>query len=160
MGYNNKNCNSCNHNDTASFDTTGFDTSNYNNSNYNNSNYNNANYSNDTSSSYYCPEQHVHEIVGSTLIEGCCQDAHNHRFATVSEEAIPSGKSHVHKVNFNTDTFDGHYHEFCGTTSTAISVGDGRHVHFLKDTTESADGHTHDFRVATLIDNPIEKHYD
>ena len=29
-------------------------------------------------------EQHVHEILGSTLLENCCREPHNLRFATVS----------------------------------------------------------------------------
>ena len=36
-----------------------------------------------------CSMQHVHEILGSTLIAERCDDPHNHRFATVSGEAIP-----------------------------------------------------------------------
>lgn len=101
--------------------------------------------------------QHNHEIVGSTVVAERCNDCHNHRFATVSEEAIPYMGSHVHTVKFRTDSYDGHYHEFCGTSSTAIPVGDGRHVHFAKAYTTPADGHTHEFRFASLIDNPIEK---
>ena len=101
-------------------------------------------------------EQHVHEIIGSTFIAERCEDAHNHRFATVSGEAIPCMGSHVHEVTFRTDSFDGHVHEFTGTSSLPIPVGDGRHVHFAKACTTAADGHPHQFRVASLIDNPIE----
>lgn len=103
------------------------------------------------------PEQHVHEIVGSTMIAERYQDPHNHRFATVSEEAIPYMGSHIHAIKFRTDSYEGHYHEFCGVSSIAIPVGDGRHVHFAKAATTCADGHTHKFRVASLIDDPIEK---
>ena len=103
-----------------------------------------------------CKEnEHVHEILGSTLLANCCKDAHNHRFATVSQEAMKSGSSHVHKVKFRTDSYEGHYHEFEGTSAPAIPVGDGRHVHFVKAYTKEADNHKHEFRVATLIDNPI-----
>ena len=102
-------------------------------------------------------EQHVHEVVGSTVIAGQCDCAHNHRFATVSGEAIPYQGSHVHKIKFRTDSFDEHYHEFSGQSSVAIPVGDGRHVHFVNACTDSADGHSHEFRVATLIDDPTEK---
>lgn len=105
-----------------------------------------------------CEKEHVHEIVGSTQIVGCCDDAHNHRFATVSGEAIPMGcDDHVHEVCFRTDFTDGHYHEFKGKTCGAINVGGGRHVHFLEAQTEEADGHRHCFRVATLIEDPIGK---
>ena len=102
-------------------------------------------------------EQHVHEILGSTFIAERCEDPHNHRFATVSGEAVPHKGSHVHNVKFRTDTYDGHQHEFCGQTSVAIPIDDHRHVHFLKSTTAPADRHTHEFRFATLIDNPIEE---
>lgn len=100
-------------------------------------------------------EHHVHEIVGSTLVADSC-DPHNHRFATVSDEAIPYRGSHVHNVTFRTDSYEGHYHEFCGTSSTAIPVGDGRHVHYATACTTTADGHSHKFRVASLINNPID----
>lgn len=100
-------------------------------------------------------EQHVHEILGSTLVAERCSDCHNHRFATVSGEAIRSGNSHVHRIKFRTDSYEGHFHEFEGTSGPAIPVGDGRHVHFAKAFTKEADGHKHEFRVASLIDNPI-----
>lgn len=113
---------------------------------------------NTSTSDTRCPvKQHNHEILGSTFIAEQCRDAHNHRFATVSGEAIPFMGSHVHNITFRTDTFDDHFHEFCGTSSPAIPVGDGRHVHFAKAQTTSRDGHVHQFRVASLIDNPIEK---
>ncbi len=101
-------------------------------------------------------DQHVHEFIGSTLVAERRDECHNHRFATVSEEAIATRDSHVHRIWFRTDSHDGHFHEFCGISSPAIWVGDGRHVHFLKDCTESADGHVHRFRAASLIDDPTE----
>ena len=79
-----------------------------------------------------------------------CEGLYNHRFATVSDEAIPYMGSHVHNIKFRTDSYDGHYHEFCGTSSAAIPVGGGKAY------TTSADGHVHEFQVASLIDNPIE----
>lgn len=101
-------------------------------------------------------QKHVHEILGSTLVAGICDDCHNHRFATVSGEAIPCDGSHVHKIKFRTDFYENHYHEFEGTSGPAIDVGDGRHIHFAKACTSNQKGHKHKFRVATLIDNPIE----
>lgn len=101
------------------------------------------------------PKQHVHEVLGSTRIAGCCDSAHNHRFATVSGEAIPCEGGHVHEVKFYTDSCNGHNHEFCGTTGPAKEVGEGRHVHFLKDCTSKEEGHKHEFIVATLIENPV-----
>lgn len=101
------------------------------------------------------PKQHNHEILGSTRISGCCEYAHNHRFATVSGDAIPCEGSHVHEVKFTTDSCNGHKHEFCGTSEKAVDVGDGRHVHLVKGYTTTADGHNHEFVVATLIENPV-----
>lgn len=101
-------------------------------------------------------QRHVHEVVGSTQIEGCCSDAHNHRFATVSGEAIPTScGDHVHEIRFRTDFTDGHFHEFKGKTGGAIHVGGGRHVHFVEAKTTEEDGHRHCFRVASLIEDPI-----
>ena len=82
---------------------------------------------------------------------------HNHRIAAVSGKAIPFMDSHVHNITFRTDSYDGHYHEFCGTSSPAIPVGDGRHVHFAKAYTSYADGHAHEFRLASLINDPISE---
>lgn len=101
-------------------------------------------------------QRHVHEIIGSTAVygEGC--GCHNHRFATVSGEAIPYGDNHVHEVKFRTDFADGHYHEFYDMSSPAIGVGNGKHVHFASARTEEEDGHTHRFQVASLIDSPLD----
>ena len=98
------------------------------------------------------PIQHVHEVIGSTFIAERCNDPHNHRIAAVSGKAIPFMDSHVHNITFRTDSYDGHYHEFCGTSSPAIPVGDGRHVHFAKAYTSYADGHAHEFRLASRSD--------
>lgn len=100
-------------------------------------------------------QRHVHEVQGSVEIAEPEEEPHNHRFATVTGEAIPIGNGdHIHKVKFRTDFYEDHYHEFCGKTGGAIQVGD-RHVHFLESVTTENDGHRHEFRVATLIDNPI-----
>lgn len=104
-------------------------------------------------------QKHVHELTGSTAIVRECNDCHNHRFCTVSGEAIKAGNSHIHEVKFHTDFWDGHFHEFCGMTSPAIEVGNGKHVHFLKAFTEEMDGHKHQFQVATLIDSPTDFKY-
>jgi hypothetical protein len=102
----------------------------------------------------YEVQKHVHEIQGSVQIAEPEEEPHNHRFATVSCEAIGEGLAHFHEVKFRTDFYEDHYHEFCGRTSAAIPVGD-RHVHFIRSVTTERDGHVHKFRVATLIDNPI-----
>lgn len=103
-------------------------------------------------------QKHVHEITGSTRIFQECNDCHNHRFCTVSEEAVYTKDNcdHYHEVKFRTDFSDEHFHEFCGKTSGAIDVGNGKHVHFLNAFTEEADGHKHEFQAATLIDSPTD----
>lgn len=100
-------------------------------------------------------QRHVHEVQGSVEIAEPEEEPHNHRFATVSGEAISADGDHCHEVKFRTDFFEDHFHEFCGKTSLAIPVGGGRHVHFLDSVTTEDDGHRHKFRVATLIEDPI-----
>lgn len=100
-------------------------------------------------------QTHVHELLGSVEIAERNEDPHNHRFATVTGQVIPRGNSHVHNVTFRTDFYEDHFHEFTGTTSIAIPVGDGRHVHFIKSVTDQREGHRHDFRAATMIQDPI-----
>ncbi|MCF2668349.1 YmaF family protein [Faecalicatena contorta] len=51
---------------------------------------------------------------------------------------------------------DEYFHEFCGKTTGAIDVGNGKHVHFIKDCTEEEDNHKHEFQAATLIDSPTD----
>jgi hypothetical protein len=83
------------------------------------------------------------------------EDPHNHRFATVSGQAIPIGNNdHVHEVEFRTDFYENHFHTFRGRSGGMIPVGD-RHVHFAEATTSVNDGHSHEFRVAALINDPI-----
>lgn len=101
-------------------------------------------------------QRHVHEISGITKIVGECGECHNHRFATVSGEAMRMGNSHVHEVKFCTDFADGHYHEFCGKSSPAIEVGSGKHIHFADAFTDESDGHRHRFQVAAMIESPTD----
>lgn len=101
-----------------------------------------------------CPKQHNHEVLGSTKISGCCDYAHNHRFAGISGEAIPCEGGHVHEVKLMTDSCNGHHHEICVTSGPAKDVGCGRHVHLIKGQTTKDDGHKHEFIAATLIENP------
>lgn len=103
-------------------------------------------------------QRHVHEISGSTRIFNECDECHNHRFCTVTGEAIYNRdrSDHCHEVKFSTDFSDEHYHEFCDKTSGAIEVGGGKHVHFIKDVTESSDGHVHEFQAATQIESPTD----
>lgn len=106
----------------------------------------------------YKKQQHVHELTGSTKILNECGECHNHRFCTVTGEAIYSKDrcDHYHEVKFRTDLSDGHFHEFCGKTSGVIEVGNGKHVHFIRDFTEKADEHKHEFQATTLIDSPTD----
>lgn len=100
-------------------------------------------------------QKHVHEVQGSVMIAEREENPHNHRFATVTGEAIPCGtEDHFHEIRFRTDFYENHFHEFCGKTGGAIQVGD-RHVHFLKSVTTENDGHQHEFRLATFIEDPI-----
>ncbi|MDD3277956.1 MAG: YmaF family protein [Lachnospiraceae bacterium] len=101
-------------------------------------------------------QKHVHEVTGSTLYENHCSDCHNHRFATVSGEAMPSGCSHIHEIEFQTDFADGHYHKFCGKSGPAVDVGCGKHVHYAKACTTAEDDHKHAFQVASLIEAPTK----
>ncbi|MDD7114871.1 MAG: YmaF family protein [Lachnospiraceae bacterium] len=65
-------------------------------------------------------QKHVHEITGSTRVFRECDECHNHRFCTVTGEAIytPDKKQHYHEVKFRTDFSDRHFHEFCGKTGS------------------------------------------
>jgi hypothetical protein len=101
------------------------------------------------------PLTHDHEVLGSVEIAEPQDDPHNHRFATISSQAIPYGNNdHYHEVKFRTDFYEDHFHEACVRTGGMIWVGD-RHVHFLSGMTTVVDGHQHDFRASTMIDNPI-----
>ncbi|MGI6484834.1 MAG: YmaF family protein [Tepidanaerobacteraceae bacterium] len=103
--------------------------------------------------SYKPIQRHVHEVIGSVQIAEP-GDPHDHRFATVSGEAIPIGNGdHIHRVIFRTDFYERHYHQFQGNSSGAIAVGD-RHTHYTKAFTTVDDGHRHRFRVAFLIEDP------
>ena len=67
----------------------------------------------------YKDQQHVHELTGSTRVVNEGRSCHNHRFCTVTGEAIycKDKHDHFHEVKFHTDFSDEHYHEFCGKTS-------------------------------------------
>lgn len=105
-----------------------------------------------------CPvNTHVHEVQGSVQLAELKCDPHNHRFATMSGEAESLGpNNHTHMVTFRTDTYEGHYHEFCGRTTGAFPICGG-HVHYLESVTTKRDGHQHCFKVITHIEDPIEK---
>ena len=113
-------------------------------------------YSNNAAGRGRCEEQaHVHEVQGSVEIAEREEDPHNHRFATVSGEAIPKGPSdHIHEIRFRTDFYENHFHEFMGKSGGMFKVGD-RHVHFLESVTTVNDGHRHKFRLGTFINDPI-----
>lgn len=105
----------------------------------------------------YNMQRHVHEVTGSTAsVSECRGSCHSHRFCTVSGEAVRMGDSHVHEISFRTDFSDGHFHEFRGTSSPAIDVGDGKHVHFARACTSVEDGHKHEFQAASLINGPAD----
>jgi hypothetical protein len=98
-------------------------------------------------------QKHVHEVQGSVRTADP-DDPHQHRFCTVTGEARPCNEDdHFHEVEFSTDTYENHHHEFKGRTGGAIPVGN-RHVHFLESVTSINDQHQHEFEFATLINNP------
>ncbi len=100
-------------------------------------------------------QTHVHEFLGSTRLAELEEEPHNHRFAGVSGQAIPTGnRQHYHIIETNTDFFD-HFHRIRVRTGPAIPVGEGRHVHFVMGVTTRNDGHVHEFIFATLIEAPI-----
>lgn len=106
-------------------------------------------------------QTHTHEFLGSTTLDG--EIIHNHRFAGVTSEEIPKGRSHVHAILTNTDFFLSHLHEVGVETGPAIPVGKGKHVHFVYGYTTLNAGHVHEFIFATLIENPLlpdKKHDD
>ena len=114
---------------------------------------------NNESEHLMCGQKHVHELQGSVKIVEREEDPHNHRFATVTGEAIPcGGDDHVHDVTFRTDFYEDHFHEFKGRTGGAIQVGN-RHVHFIESITSVNDCHKHCFEASTLIENPIGEEY-
>jgi hypothetical protein len=97
-------------------------------------------------------QNHVHEFLGSTHFAEEKQDRHNHRFAGVTCEAIPTGGGrHVHEYCSNTDFVDGHFHKIRGKTGPDIQLTGGKHIHFEKSFTSVDDGHKHEFEFATLI---------
>jgi hypothetical protein len=102
-------------------------------------------------------QTHVHEFAGSEMIAG--KIPHNHRFAGVTSEKIPYGKSHVHAILTNDDFFYNHHHEVGVKTGPAIDVGHGKHIHFVKGETTKNFGHHHDFIFTTFIENPLQKKY-
>lgn len=112
-----------------------------------------------TTDYYLYNGQHVHELIGSTVSTRCDEISHSHRFAAMSAEAIPANGRHFHNVTFRTDTQENHYHEFHGTSSLAIPVGDGLHIHFVKGYTSPANGHAHEFRVAFLLNSASDEEY-
>lgn len=102
------------------------------------------------------PQRHVHEILGSTRIAEAQTDPHNHRFAAITGEAIPSGNSHVHRLDTRTDFYEDHFHFICAAVSgPAINVSEERHVHLFEANTNVEDGHFHELLAGTQIDNPI-----
>jgi hypothetical protein len=97
-------------------------------------------------------QSHVHEVLGSTDFAGPEDRNHNHRFATVTGEAIPVGNGrHVHDYWSNTDTVEEHHHIIKGRTGPDIRLPNGNHIHYEKSETTLNEGHRHDFEFASLI---------
>ncbi|MBO9598775.1 MAG: YmaF family protein [Cohnella sp.] len=101
-------------------------------------------------------QTHVHEFEGSTKLAEQGADRHNHRFAGVTGQVIPVGKSHVHEIVLNHTDFLDHFHNLKRVrTGLAIPVGNGKHVHFVSGMTTVRDGHRHPFNFSTLIQQPL-----
>lgn len=97
---------------------------------------------------------HNHEFEASTDFERDDEGRiHNHRIAGVTGPAIKCGKTHVHKVNEVTDTFDDHFHGICETTGPAIYLPSGKHFHVISGSTTVSDGHKHDFYFITQVED-------
>lgn len=99
-------------------------------------------------------QTHVHEFTASTKLAEEDEDRHNHRFAGVTSEVIPTRNSHIHAIFVNTDFLD-HHHEVGILTGPAINVGHGKHIHLVNGTTTLDDGHVHELLFTTLIDKPL-----
>lgn len=112
-------------------------------------------YDNEEELTNISPQTHVHEFEGSVKIAEAGEDAHNHRFASETGEAIRSGASHYHNLNIRSDFYENHFHRVIDRTGPAIPVGNGKHVHFVQGSTTFEDGHRHVYEFATLIEDPI-----
>lgn len=100
-------------------------------------------------------QKHTHEFLGSTKLAGRGRiQIHNHRFAGISGEAIPSKNSHTHKICTKTDYYN-HLHGIEICSGPAIDIGNGKHIHLAKGKTTFNDGHDHDYQFATLIESPL-----
>ncbi|NLB54025.1 MAG: hypothetical protein GX808_13960 [Syntrophomonadaceae bacterium] len=100
-------------------------------------------------------QTHNHEFAGSVMVAGSIP--HTHRFAGVTSQAIPEGRSHVHAILTDTDFFFNHLHEVGITTGSAIPVPGGKHIHLAKGETTENFGHDHDFIFTTFIEDPLQK---
>jgi hypothetical protein len=97
-------------------------------------------------------QTHVHEFLGSTHFAGPGGLRHNHRFASVTGEAIPIGNGrHIHEYCSNTDFVENHYHRIKGRTGPDIKLPDDKHVHFEESFTTVNAGHKHEFEFITLL---------
>lgn len=103
-------------------------------------------------------QTHTHEFTASTEFELNGRFRHNHRFAGVTGEAIPEGRSHIHKINVNTSFNINHYHEVIVKTGPAIIINpkdppdEQLHTHYIEDytTVNGAIPHDHLIRFSTL----------
>lgn len=98
-------------------------------------------------------QTHTHEFTASTELTLRDDLRHNHRFAGVTSEVIPAGRSHIHKIKVNT-TFDlNHFHELIVKTGPAETVNSrdpkkGQvHIHFVEGETTVNGSVPHDHEV-------------
>lgn len=103
-------------------------------------------------------QTHTHEFTASTELELKGNLRHNHRFAGVTGEAIPTGQSHIHRIKVNTTFNLGHFHEVSVKTGPAITVnpderkGEKVHIHYVEGetTVNGVVPHDHEVMFATL----------
>jgi hypothetical protein len=113
-------------------------------------------------------QKHVHEFEGSTKLADFEVDAHNHRIAGITGEAVHIPGGHAHKIWTRTDFFD-HFHYIQELSGPAVYLDQGNdggsdgetdlseqpHVHFVTGLTSINDGHSHEYQFATLMDAPL-----
>lgn len=94
---------------------------------------------------------HTHEYGGNTSVSGMSTNAHNHRIAGISSEAIEVAGGHIHEIFGNTTFDDDHIHKTGVRTGLQIPIGGNKHVHFAIGKTTTDYGHNHDFSFITMI---------
>jgi hypothetical protein len=96
---------------------------------------------------YRVEQKHTHEFTSNVSI----YNAHDHRIAGISSEAIQVAGGHIHEILTNTSFDRNHFHRVAVKSSLQIPVTNERHVHFVRGATTVDDNHSHSFEFSTLI---------